>query len=65
MNHGINQELKFVPKETEDYGMVSGLAGMMFYGNSRNDAYNENLDGGSPTDSLPCQSMVIATRVTA
>lgn len=66
MNQGIYSDLAFKMKTVEDYGMVSGIAGQKFYGNARNDSYNEDLGGSSPTaptDSLPCQSAIICTRV--
>ena len=66
MNQGIYSDLAFKVKTVEDYGMVSGIAGQKSYGNARNDAYNEDLGGSSPTaptDKLPCQSAIICTRV--
>ena len=64
VNLGIYEDLEFTPKETEDYGMVDGAAGMKFYGMARNDSYNEFLpDGVAPSDQLPPQSAVIVTSV--
>ena len=64
LNMGVYQDLMLHEKSKEDYGMVTGIAGSMYYGYARNDSYNEDIAGSTaPTDSLPCQSAVIATYV--